>query len=74
MVKQPTSRLAMMIPLFERERFLWDYLQPDRMLVRLNQVLRRVKLGPLPLEAERVLAAAWTVVESRAGELLPGLL
>jgi hypothetical protein len=74
MVKQPTSRLAMFIPLFQQEGFLWDYLQPDRMLVRLNQVLRRVKLGSLPLEAERVLATAWTVVESRAGELLPGLL
>lgn len=74
MVRHPTSRLAVFIPMFQHEKFLWDYLQPAQMLLRLNQVLRRVKLGPLPQEAERVLAAAWTVVESRAGELLPGLL
>jgi hypothetical protein len=74
MVRQPTSRLAAFIPMFNHERFLWDYLQPSQLLFRLNQVLRRVKLRPLPQEAERVLATAWTLVESRAGELLPGLL
>lgn len=72
MVRAPTDCLAAFIPLFCRERFLADYLEPDRMLVRLNQILRRVKLSPLPADVEQVLRAAWLVVESNAGELLPG--
>jgi hypothetical protein len=70
MARQPTERLAPFIPLFIRERFLWDYLEPDRLLWRLNQVLRRVKLSPLPPAAVAVLDTAWIVVGERAAELL----
>ncbi|MFN0056004.1 MAG: hypothetical protein ACKV0T_27990 [Planctomycetales bacterium] len=72
MASCPTSRLALSFPGFRQERFLADYHDPPRMLMRLNQIMRRVKLGPLPPEVETVLRPAWTIVEARAAELLPG--
>lgn len=71
MVKNPTERLVIFFPLFCRERFLGDYLQADRLLYRLNQVLRRVKLSPLPAETIAVLDAAREIVEKNAAALLP---
>lgn len=49
MSPRPAERLATMIPMFGRERFLFDYGQDDRLLFRLNQVMRRVSLSPLPV-------------------------
>jgi hypothetical protein len=72
MARHPTDRLALFIPLFRRERFLADYQEPRRLLARLNQILRRVTLSPLPGATESVLRAAWAIVETNAGELLPG--
>lgn len=72
MAKQPTDRLAAFIPLFLRERFLADYLDPQLLFVRLNQIMRRVKLSPLPGEVVDVLREAWSLVETRADALLPG--
>lgn len=72
MARYPTDRLATFIPLFERERFLADYVDSRRFLTRLNQVMRRVKLCPLPAEAESVIRAAWTIVEANAAALWPG--
>lgn len=72
MARHPTDRLALFIPLFRRERFLADYQEPSRLLTRLNQILKRVTLSPLPGETESVLRAAWAIVETNAGELLPG--
>jgi hypothetical protein len=66
-----TSRLAPLIPLFLRERFLYDYLEAPRLLHRLNQVLRRVKLQPLPAAAVEVLVAGREIVADRRDELLP---
>src|SRR5262245_37996790 len=43
-----TDRLGMLIPRFNRERFLMDYGQDDTLLVRLNHVMRRVHLPLLP--------------------------
>lgn len=40
--------LAEFIPLFLRERFLWDYLDDAKLFYRLNQVMRRVGLPALP--------------------------
>lgn len=70
MARRPTARLAAFIPLFSRERFLADYRIPERLVFRLNQVLRRVKLSPLPDDIARVLPAAREIVEAQAGELL----
>jgi hypothetical protein len=70
MAREPTERLAVFIPLFHREQFLWDYLEAESLLLRLNQVLRRIKLNPLPAETKTVLESAWKIVDRRAGELL----
>ncbi len=48
MAARPAVRLAGMIPLFARERFLWDYADDAKLCFRLNQVMRRVRLPALP--------------------------
>lgn len=47
MARQPTEKLSLMIPRFIEERFLADYVDDERLLFRLNQVMRRVKLNQL---------------------------
>lgn len=69
--RQTTERLAPLIMLFARERFLYDYRESPRLLYRLNQVLRRVKLHPLPETAESVLDAGRELVAGRIEDLLP---
>ena len=69
--KTPTESLAPLIPRFLDERFLPDYLNDERLLHRLNQVLRRVKLPPLPAEAVSVLDRARPLIRDRLSELLP---
>jgi hypothetical protein len=71
MARGQTERLAAFIALFVRERFLYDYLESPRMLWRLNQVLRRVKLQPLPDAATSVLDAGRELVAARVPDLLP---
>ena len=71
MAKIPTKYLAPLIPRFIEERFLPDYLSDERLLHRLNQVLRRVKLPPLPAEAASVLRLARPLSHDRLSELLP---
>jgi hypothetical protein len=71
MAKTPTQTLSLLIPRFLNERFLPDYLSDDRLLHRLNQVLRRVKLPSLPQEATVVLNRGRTLVRERLHELLP---
>lgn len=67
----PATRLAQFIPLFHQEQFLWDYRQPTGMLHRLNQVMRRVKLAPLPVSVEGNLREIWPLVAAQADNLLP---
>ena len=71
MAQFPTRNLAILIPRFHSEQFLRDYLDPPRLLYRLNQVMRRIKLKQLPDEIENVLKAGWDIVKPRAAELLP---
>lgn len=71
MAKTPTEALSLLIPRFLAERFLPDYLSDDRLLHRLNQVLRRVKLPPLPPEATAILSRGRLLVRDRLRELLP---
>ena len=71
MAKLSTERLAPLIPRFIEERFLPDYLDDSRLLRRLNQVMTRVKLPPLPTDVESVLRQARSVISSRLDELLP---
>jgi hypothetical protein len=71
MARGRTERLGMFAGLFVRERFLYDYAHPPRLLYRLNQVLRRVGLSPLPESNTAVLQEGRTIVQSRRRDLLP---
>lgn len=71
MARQPTGHLAPFISLFAHERILRDYAEPPRMLFRLNQVLRRIKLNPLPESVCAVFAAGREIVRARVDDLLP---
>jgi hypothetical protein len=70
MAMHPTERLAIMIAEFLRQRVLWDYLQNDRLLMRLNQIMSRVKMPQLPGEFIEILPTARQIVGNRKDELL----
>jgi hypothetical protein len=59
------------LPRFCQEQFLRDYIDPGRLAVRLNQVMRRIKLEPLPHGIEDLLAKGRDVVCTFADGLLP---
>jgi hypothetical protein len=44
----PAQRIADLIPRFSRERFLYDYADDAKLLFRLNNVMNRVGLPPIP--------------------------
>jgi hypothetical protein len=67
---KPTDRLSAVIERFVDARFLYDYLDHDKLLERLNQVMRRVGLAPLPPELRDWLPRAKKLVESRRHRLL----
>jgi hypothetical protein len=67
---RPTDRLATFLRRFCGERFLSDYAEDGKLWFRLNQVMRRVGLPPLPEEFCRILPAAREQVTERADELL----
>ena len=71
MARGRTERLGRFIGLFVRERFLYDYEQPQRLLFRLNQVMRRVRLSSLPDSTVDVLEAGREIVNMRCQDLLP---
>jgi hypothetical protein len=71
--RRPTQRLAPFIELFLDARILWNYLEDERLLMRLNQVMRRVRLGELPGEFAALLPAARRLVSQRKQELLDGI-
>lgn len=59
------------LPKFCETQFLRDYADPRRLAYRLNQVLNRIKLEPLPAGIEEPLATARGVVAAFAEGLLP---
>ena len=65
--------LAAFIELFRRERILWDYLEDGKLMVRLNQIMRRVRLERLPDDFAAVLPAARILVTERKRLLLEGI-
>lgn len=71
MARDQTTRLAVFLPMFHREQFLRDYLDPVRLLYRLNQVMRRIKLNQLPDDVVDVLIDAREIVRGRVTQLLP---
>lgn len=70
LVGRPVDRLAWLVEQFCAERFLLDYLDDEKLLFRLGQVLRRVRLGPLPSSFGSLLPAARGLVAARCDELL----
>jgi hypothetical protein len=66
-----SDRVGMLIPRFNRERFLYDYAQDATLLVRLNHVMRRVNLPLLPDEIAELLPAMRRRVRERREDLLP---
>ena len=73
MAARQTNRLAPLIFLFCRERILWDYAQDDKLLVRMNQVMRRVGFPPLPEGMRDLFPVARQLVRRRQHELLEGI-
>lgn len=73
MAPRPTERLAWLVAGFSGERFLSDYAQDARLWTRLNQIMRRVQLPPLPERFTEILPAARRMVADRRTELLEGI-
>ena len=67
---KPTDRLAEVIDRFAEVRFLYDYLDNAKLLMRLNQVMKRVGLAELPSAVGDWLPSASDLVESRRVRLL----
>jgi hypothetical protein len=67
---RPADQLGWLIPRFHEERFLFDYLDDARLLFRLNQVMRRVRLTTLPDTFRSILPEARRAVNRRKDELL----
>jgi len=66
-----SDRVGMLIPRFNRERFLYDYGQDATLLVRLNHVMRRVQLPLVPDEIVDLFPAMRRRVRERRDDLLP---
>lgn len=67
-----TDALAPLIPRFVASRFLFDYLDDSRLLLRLNNVLSRVKLAQLPESFAALLPEVRRRVTLRKDDLLTG--
>ncbi len=72
MAPRRVESLAALIPHFCLVRFLFDYADDGKLWYRLNQVMRRVKLPPLPESFCETLPAARAKVAARCAELLLG--
>ena len=70
MSSRPVSGLGKFIGLFSAERFLYDYTDDGKLLRRLNQVMRRVKLPLLPDETCDLLKTVRPLVRNRKEDLL----
>lgn len=70
MTGHDVPRLAEGIDRFRELRFLFDYRTDEGLLTRLNQVLARVRLDPLPDEILSSIGEARSAVDLRFQELL----
>jgi len=67
---KPVERLAWFVDRFVEARVLEDYADDERLLYRLNQVMRRVRLGPLPNEFTEVFMEMRPAVDAHADRLM----
>lgn len=65
------TELARLIQMFVKERFFEDYLNDERLHFRLNQVMKRIGLEPLPSSTLATLELGRNVVRENVHELLP---
>lgn len=70
MASRQTDRFPVFLPRFINERFLADYAEDEKLLVRLNHVLRRVGLPLLPNDFVELLPRFRQQVGERQAELL----
>ncbi len=70
LLPRPVERLGLLVPRFIAERFLADYADDGPLWRRLNHVMRRVGLAPLPESVIPWLATARTRVREAADQLL----
>ncbi len=68
-----TDRLAPMIEAISQVRFLSDYADDKKLLRRLNQIMRRVRLEPLPDRFVSLMPESRSLVAHRVDELLNGI-
>jgi len=66
-----SDRVATLLVRFRQERFLYDYAADERLLVRLNHVMRRVGLPLLPPELTQLFPTMRRRVRERREDLLP---
>lgn len=71
MARRPVTRLAEFVTAFVSAEILRDYRDDERLFWRLNQVLGRVKLSPLPGSFLAALSPAREFVNHRWQDLLP---
>lgn len=67
---KPTDKLAGIVRRFAEIQFLFDYLDYDLLLMRLNQVMKRVGLAQLPNDLIPWLAETYDLVDARRERLL----
>lgn len=70
LLPRPVDRLQLLLPRFIAERFLADYADDAALWRRLNHVMKRVGLAPLPETVIHWLASARTRVQATADQLL----
>jgi hypothetical protein len=65
-----SDKVAYLITRFLQERFLYDYAEDGKLLVRLNHVMRRVSLPQLPAELAELFPTMRETVRQRRNDLL----
>jgi len=66
-----SDKVAYLVTRFLQERFLYDYAEDGKLLVRLNHVMKRVGLPHLPGDLQMLFPAMREAVRNRRHELLP---
>ncbi len=70
MATRPTDKLEPYFKIFEREKYLYDYVDDERLMYRVNHVLRRVKLNEVDETITDWVGSARTRVYDAAKDLL----
>ena len=74
MATKPTEKLVRYFEIFLRERYLFDYTDDERLIYRINFVLKRVKLSPVGRDVLNWVPSCRRRVYEKAEELLEQVL